>query len=51
MENWVTFNTKYSEIWPVITEAKEPLSTAQEMDGKKNKMATHFSDKPAEVAA
>ena len=51
MEQWVEFNTKYSKIWPVITEAGDPLPSADAMDGVENKLATHFSDSPAEQAA
>jgi len=51
MEPWVEFNTKYSALWPVITEAKEPMETADAMDGTENKLETHFSEKPAAEAA
>jgi len=51
METWVTFNEKYSKIWPVITEAKDPLPTADEMDGQQGKLDSHFSEKPAVEAA
>jgi len=51
MEKWVDFNRKYSEVWPVILEAKDPLPTADEMDGVEGKLATHFTDKPAAEAA
>jgi ferredoxin len=51
MDVWVEFNRKYSELWPVITEAKEPLPTADEMDGVDGKLASHFTDKPAAEAA
>lgn len=51
MEKWVEFNTKYSKIWPVITEAADPLPSAEEMDGVENKLETHFSESAAEQAA
>jgi ferredoxin len=51
MEKWVEFNTKYSKIWPVITEAQDPLPNADEMDGVEGKLNTHFSDNAAEQAA
>lgn len=51
MEKWVDFNRKYSELWPVIVEAKEPLATADDLDGTDNKLTTHFSEKPAAEAA
>ena len=50
MEKWITFNRKYSELWPVISEAKEPLESADKMDGKPGKLSTDFSDKPAVAA-
>ena len=51
MEPWVEFNEKYSKIWPVITEAKDPLPTADDLDGTAGKLETHFSEKPASEAA
>ena len=50
MEEWVAFNEKYAKIWPVITEAKDPLPEADEMDGAADKINTHFSEKPAAAA-
>lgn len=50
MEPWVAFNEKYSKIWPVITEAKEPLPTADAMDGQPGKIDSHFSENPAIAA-
>lgn len=50
-EKWVEFNTKYSAIWPVILEAKDPLPDADDNDGTENKLDTMFSDKPAQQAA
>ena len=47
MEKWVEFNRKYSEIWPVITAKKDPMPTAEEMDGKPGKMEL-FSEAPGE---
>ncbi|MBM7067182.1 ferredoxin FdxA [Actibacterium sp. 188UL27-1] len=45
MDCWVAFNHKYAELWPVIVEAKEPLPTADKMDGVPRKLDAHFSDK------
>lgn len=50
MEAWVAFNEKYSKVWPVITEAKEPLPCADEMDGQPDKLDSHFSENPAIAA-
>jgi len=44
-EQWVDFNRKYSEIWPVIYEQIDPLPDAKEWDGVENKIE-HFSEKP-----
>lgn len=51
MDKWVTFNEKYSKIWPVITLAKDPLPAADDMDGLDGKLDSHFSEKPAQDAA
>jgi ferredoxin len=47
MEQWVEFNRKWSEAWPVIITKKDPLPEAEEMDGKPGKMDL-FSEKPGE---
>ena len=47
MGQWVTFNAKYAALWPVITEAKEPLARADDMDGVPDKLKTHFDETPA----
>jgi ferredoxin len=47
MAKWVEFNRKYSERWPVITQKKDPLPGAEEMDGKPGKMSL-FSEAPGE---
>ena len=46
-EQWVKFNQRFSEIWPVIYEQKDPLPDAEEWDGVKDKMQ-YFSAKPGE---
>jgi ferredoxin len=51
MEKWIEFNAKYAAQWPVITEAKEPMAAADDMDGVEGKLASHFSEKPAQEAA
>jgi ferredoxin len=33
MEQWVEFNRKYAEIWPVIVSKKEPMPGHEERDG------------------
>ena len=44
MEKWVEFNRKYSELWPVITERKDPLPEATERDGETDKITKYFSE-------
>jgi len=46
-ETWVDFNRKYSEIWPVITEQKDPMPDAETWDGVEGKLE-HFSENPGE---
>lgn len=46
MEAWVTFNRKYSEMWPVIVTKKDPLPDAEVRDGEKDKMKSYFSEVP-----
>tara|TARA_R110002126_G_scaffold157165_1_gene304682 strand:- start:613 stop:948 length:336 start_codon:yes stop_codon:yes gene_type:complete len=46
-EKWVEINTTYAKLWPVITEAKDPLPDADTHDGTENKYETIFSPEPA----
>ena len=46
MEKWAEINRKYAEIWPVITEMKEPPSDAKDWENVDNKFENHFSKKP-----
>ncbi len=46
MDEWVAFNLKYAEQWPVITEKKDPLPDADDWNGKDGKLA-HLSETPA----
>jgi ferredoxin len=43
---WLDINSKYSQIWPNITEAKEPPADAKEWDGVAEKYENHFSENP-----
>ena len=47
-ENWVEFNRKYSELWPVIITKKDPLPEADERDGEDGKLEKYFSEAPGE---
>ena len=46
--NWVKFNLKYSELWPVIITKKDPPPDADERDGEIGKLEKYFSEKPGE---
>ena len=43
---WVEFNRKYSEVWPVITVRRDPLSGAEEKELEENKLDKYFSPEP-----
>jgi ferredoxin len=47
MEPWVELNRKFAEIWPVITDTRDPLPEAEAMEGVEGKLATHFLAEPA----
>ena len=47
-EQWVEFNRKYSEMWPVIVTRKDPLPDAEERDGETGKLEKYFSESPGE---
>lgn len=45
---WVDLNRELSEIWPNITQRRDPLPNAKTMCDKDNKFKTDFSRKPGE---
>ena len=45
-EKWMDINLKFSNIWPNITEKKDPLPDAEKWDGIPNKYEEHFSEEP-----
>ena len=47
-EDWVNFNRKYSEIWPNITQLKDPMKEADKFLNEENKLDLYFSEKPGE---
>ena len=47
-EDWVNFNRKYSEIWPNITQLKDPMKEADKFLNEVNKFDLYFSEKPGE---
>ena len=46
IEKWAEINRKYSEIWPNISEKKEPPADAEEWQNIEDKFNKHFSEKP-----
>lgn len=47
-ENWLELNAKYAEIWPNITEKRDPMPDAEKYDGETGKLEKHFSEEPGE---
>ena len=45
---WTEINTKYSEVWPLITDKGIPPADAEKWDGVPDKYENHFSDGPGE---
>ncbi|MEM1381652.1 MAG: ferredoxin FdxA [Pseudomonadota bacterium] len=45
---WLELNAKYSESWPNITTARDPLPDADALAEVPNKLETHFSTAPGE---
>jgi ferredoxin len=44
-DRWVEFNKKYSQVWPSITEQKDPLPDHREHTGEQGKLEKYFKDK------
>lgn len=47
-ENWVEFNRKYAEIWPVLSTKKDPMPDHEAYTNKPNKLEEDFSEAPGE---
>ena len=45
-EKWVEFNQKHADMWPVITERKDPPPDADDWQDVSGKLEAHFSEKP-----
>ena len=43
-ERWLEVNKKYSEIWPNISEAKEPLPDHEKYKNEENKFDKYFEE-------
>jgi ferredoxin len=48
MAKWEGINRDYSNIWPNITEKKDPPTDWEEFDGVPDKFERHFSEKPGD---
>lgn len=48
LENWLEINRKFSEVWPVITQAKDKPEDAEKHDGETGKFEKYFSEQPGE---
>ena len=43
-KKWLELNTKYSEIWPNISEKKDPQEDSEEYKNEKNKFEKYFKE-------
>ena len=43
---WLEINTKYAQIWPVITIKKEPPADGEKYESETGKFEKYFSEKP-----
>ena len=43
-EKWLEINKKYSEIWPNISEAKEPLPNHEKYKNEENNFDKYFEE-------
>ena len=44
LEKWLEVNKKYSEIWPNITEKKDPLTDHEKFKNEQNKYEKYFKE-------
>jgi len=44
IEKWLEINTKYSEIWPNISEKKDPPKDNENYKNEKNKFEKYFKE-------
>lgn len=47
-EAWLKLNARLSEVWPNITQRRDPLNEADAMQDKKDKFETFFTEAPGE---
>ena len=43
-EKWLELNKKYSEVWPNITEKKDPPKDSEKFKDEKNKFEKYFKE-------
>lgn len=43
---WLDINSKYAELWPVLTTKRDPMPNAEKHDGEEGKFEKYFSPKP-----
>ena len=47
-EKWAEINRKFAEVWPNISEKKNPPADAEKWQNVEGKFEKYFSDKPGE---
>ena len=47
-DDWLEPNARFSDLWPNITQKKDPLPDADAMNGVQNKKEQFWSDKPGD---
>ncbi|MEM7527791.1 MAG: ferredoxin FdxA [Pseudomonadota bacterium] len=48
LEKWLDINKKYADDWPNLTQKKDAMPEAEELDGESNKYENYFSEAPGE---
>lgn len=48
LEKWLEINTKFANLWPVITLKKDGDADAEKHDGEEGKFDKYFSEKPGD---
>ena len=48
LEKWLEINTKFADLWPVITLKKDGDPDAKKHDGEEGKLEKYFSEKPGQ---
>ena len=48
LTTWLSLNAEYSQVWPNVTQKREPTEESKEFDGKPNKFNEFFSPEPGQ---